>query len=192
MIILLIYFLGVFFIFYFIMLFVEGMLLLYLEFVVGQYFRKGSMGIWNLVYFLLGGVGIVSAVIFFIVGVYYNVIIMWCFFYLVYFFIGTFFWFFCFMEIQGNLTVLLLECDVSGFIFYFWYRNVLEIFISIEDIQGVKWKMFLCLIFVWGVVYVCIWKGIKFFGKVIEIGELMYIKLFLQDIEKILNNILFL
>lgn len=172
----LIHFPGAFLIPYLIMLFVEGMPLLYLEFAAGQHFRKGSMGTWNLVHPLLGGVGIASAVTSFIVGVYYNAIIMWCLFYLVHSFTGTLPWSSCPMETQGNLTVPLLECDVSGPTSYFWYRNALEISTSIEDTQGVKWKMLLCLIFAWVVVYACIWKGIKSSGKVIEIGELMHTK----------------
>lgn len=171
---------GAFLIPYLIMLFVEGMPLLYLEFAAGQHFRKGSMGTWNLVHPLLGGVGIASAVTSFIVGVYYNAIIMWCLFYLVHSFTGTLPWSSCPMETQGNLTVPLLECDVSGPTSYFWYRNALEISTSIEDTQGVKWKMLLCLIFAWGVVYACIWKGIKSSGKVVYItASFPYIVLFI-------------
>ncbi|XP_062592995.1 sodium- and chloride-dependent transporter XTRP3-like [Saccostrea cucullata] len=171
---------GAFLIPYLIMLFVEGMPLLYLEFAAGQHFRKGSMGTWNLVHPMLGGVGVASAVTSFIVGVYYNAIIMWCLFYLVHSFTGTLPWSSCPTEPKGNITVPVLECDVSGPTSYFWYRNALEISPSIEETQGLKWKMLLCLIFAWCVVYACIWKGIKSSGKVVYVtASFPYIVLFI-------------
>ncbi|XP_061196290.1 sodium- and chloride-dependent transporter XTRP3-like [Saccostrea echinata] len=171
---------GAFLIPYLIMLFVEGMPLLYLEFAAGQHFRKGSMGTWNLVHPMLGGVGVASAVTSFIVGVYYNAIIMWCLFYLVHSFTGTLPWSSCPMEPKGNITVPVLECDVSGPTSYFWYRNALEVSPSIEETQGLKWKMLLCLIFAWCVVYACIWKGIKSSGKVVYVtASFPYIVLFI-------------
>ncbi|XP_069113904.1 sodium- and chloride-dependent transporter XTRP3A-like [Argopecten irradians] len=162
---------GAFLIPYLIMLFVEGMPLLYLEFAAGQHFRMGSMGTWNKVHPFLGGVGIASAVTSFMVGVYYNAIIMWCFYYIFHSFQSPLPWATCPTEIKEgtNISVPIEECDISGPTSYFWYRNALDISGSIEESDGIKWKMLLCLIFAWLIIYACIWKGIKSSGKVVYV-----------------------
>lgn len=78
----LLFFTGAFLIPYLVMLFLEGMPVLYLELAIGQYFRSGCAGVWNSVHPFIGGLGIASAVTSFLVAIYYNAIIMWCFFYL--------------------------------------------------------------------------------------------------------------
>ena len=37
---------------------------------------------------------------------------------------------------------------------------------GIEDIGGIKWELAVCLLFVWVVVYFCVWRGVKWTGKV--------------------------
>ena len=49
--------LGAFLIPYLIALVFEGLPLLYLELAIGQRLRKGSIGVWNSISPLLGGVG---------------------------------------------------------------------------------------------------------------------------------------
>lgn len=73
---------GAFLIPYLVMLFAEGMPLLYLELAIGQKLQRGSVGVWNIVHPLMGGVGLASAVTSYMVAIYYNAIIMWCFYYL--------------------------------------------------------------------------------------------------------------
>ncbi|KAK3086251.1 hypothetical protein FSP39_015776 [Pinctada imbricata] len=160
---------GAFLIPYLVMLFLEGMPLLYLEFAAGQHFRKGSMGTWNKVHPFLGGVGVASAVTSFIVGIYYNAVIMWCIYYLVHSFTGHLPWKDCPMEVEANMTLPNEECALSGETSYYWYREALDISPSIEESGGIKWKMALCLVVAWAVVYACIWKGIKSTGKVVYV-----------------------
>ena len=150
------------------MLFVEGMPILYLEFAFGQKMQKGTVIAWNEVNPLLGGIGIASAVTSFNVAIYYNAIIMWCFFYLFHSFQSPLPWATCpteFSELE-NRTVTNEECYRSGPTSYFWYRQALDVSPNIETSDGIKWKMLLCLIFAWLIVYACIWKGIKSSGKV--------------------------
>ncbi|CAD6999785.1 unnamed protein product [Ceratitis capitata] len=45
--------------------------------------------------------------------------------------------------------------------------EILKISESIEDLGGIVWPLFWCLIFVWLSVYVCIIRGIKTVGKVV-------------------------
>ena len=63
------------------MLLLEGIPLFLLELALGQKLRQGSLGAWNIVHPWLGGLGIASTMVAFMVGLYYNVIITWCFYY---------------------------------------------------------------------------------------------------------------
>jgi solute carrier family 6 amino acid/orphan transporter-like 15/16/17/18/20 len=49
---------------------------------IGQRFNQGSIGVWKTIHPWLGGLGICSTIVSFLVGLYYNVIITWCFYYL--------------------------------------------------------------------------------------------------------------
>lgn len=88
------------------MLAVEGIPIFYLELAVGQRLRKGAIGAWNQISPFLGGIGIASAMVSFWVGLYYNTIISWCLYYLVYSFRSTLPW----SECPGNVS----ECTVMG------------------------------------------------------------------------------
>lgn len=158
---------GAFLIPYLIMLFIEGMPLLYLEFAVGQHFRRGSIGVWTKVHPYLAGIGIASAVTSFMVGIYYNAIIMWCFYYVANSLQYPLPWSDCPSDENGTTTNI--ECEKGGPTSYFWYREALDISQGIDESDGIKWKMLLCLIFAWIVIYACIWKGIKSSGKVVYV-----------------------
>lgn len=165
---------GAFLIPYLIMLFAEGMPILYLEFAIGQKMQKGTVIVWNEINPLLGGIGLASAITSFNVAIYYNAIIMWCFFYLFHSFQYPLPWATCPNETitMGNKTIEreIEECTKGGATSYFWYRNALDVSPSMDSPEGIKWKMLLCLIFAWLIVYACIWKGIKSSGKV-TMGE---------------------
>lgn len=152
------------------MLFAEGMPILYLEFAIGQKMQKGTVIVWNEINPLLGGIGLASAITSFNVAIYYNAIIMWCFFYLFHSFQYPLPWATCPTEnvTMGNTSIIreVEECSKGGATSYFWYRNALDVSPSMDAPEGIKWKMLLCLIFAWLIVYACIWKGIKSSGKV--------------------------
>ncbi|XP_052258716.1 sodium- and chloride-dependent transporter XTRP3-like [Dreissena polymorpha] len=162
---------GAFLIPYLIMLFIEGMPLLYLEFAIGQRLQKGTVIVWNEINPLLGGIGIASAVTSFNLAIYYNGVITWCFFYLFHSFQYPLPWATCPTEtvLIGNTSkeVDIEECAKGGATSYFWYRRALDVSPGIDSPEGIKWKMLLCLLFAWIIVYACIWKGIKSSGKVV-------------------------
>ena len=64
------------------MLVLEGIPLFYLELAIGQRIRQGAIGVWTQFHPYLMGIGIASMVVSFTVGLYYNVIIAWCFWYI--------------------------------------------------------------------------------------------------------------
>ncbi|XP_059159319.1 sodium-dependent neutral amino acid transporter B(0)AT1-like [Physella acuta] len=141
---------------------------LYLELAIGQHLRSGCVGVWNRVHPFIGGLGIASAVTSFLVAIYYNAIIMWCFFYLFHSFQTTLPWSECPTYVnEHNKTLNIEECDISGPTSYFWYRSALDISPGIDQPDGIKWKLLLCHVCAWIVIFLCICKGIKSSGKVV-------------------------
>ena len=49
---------------------------------------------------------------------------------------------------------------------YFWYNDALDASESISYARTFNWKLFLCLLLAWVVVYLCLFRGIKSSGKV--------------------------
>ncbi|KAK5883918.1 hypothetical protein CesoFtcFv8_020193 [Champsocephalus esox] len=68
---------GAFLIPYLILMVLEGMPLLLLEFAIGQRLRKGSVGVWRSISPYLTGVGIASMLVSLLVGLYYNTLVAW-------------------------------------------------------------------------------------------------------------------
>uniref|UniRef100_A0A3Q2YHI1 Transporter n=1 Tax=Hippocampus comes TaxID=109280 RepID=A0A3Q2YHI1_HIPCM len=77
---------GAFMIPFLILVVLEGIPLLHLEFAIGQRLRKGSVGVWRSINPYLTGVaesvGVSSLLVSFLVGMYYNTIMAWIMWYL--------------------------------------------------------------------------------------------------------------
>ncbi|XP_073234250.1 sodium-dependent neutral amino acid transporter B(0)AT3-like isoform X2 [Porites lutea] len=157
---------------YGIMLALEGIPLYYMELCIGQRMRKGSVGVWSEISPYLGGVGIASVVVCFLVSLYYNVIIAWCVFYFFKSFEHPLPWSSCPLEpvTVGNITTMgpVHECNVSASATtYFWYRTTLQISSNIEDSGGINWKIYACLIGTWVLIWLCMMKGTRITGKIV-------------------------
>lgn len=98
------------------MLFLQGLPIFFLELAIGQRLRKGAIGVWNEVSPYLGGIGIASAIVSFIVALYYNTIIGWCLIYFLHSFENPLPWAECPKKfITSNMTYYYeKECVVSG------------------------------------------------------------------------------
>ncbi|KAG5316935.1 S6A17 protein, partial [Acromyrmex heyeri] len=161
---------GAFLIPFFVMLILEGVPLFLIELGLGQRMRQGALGVWNTIHPWLGGIGIASCIVTFFVTLYYNVIITWCVYYL-----------FNSVEVSRSIKFESLpwakcpvldgkpveECVKSSETAYFWYRTTLDAAPSIEDGQGLKWWIVLCLLLSWVVVFFIVMKGIQSSGKVV-------------------------
>ena len=156
---------------YGIMLALEGIPLYYMELCIGQRMRKGSIGVWNEISPYLGGLGLASVVVCFVVSLYYNVIIAWCVFYFFKSFQNPLPWSTCPLETVtlGNVTTFepVHECKVTSATTYFWYRTTLGMSSSIEEGGGMNWKLCACLVGIWILIWLCMMKGIRITGKVI-------------------------
>ncbi|XP_048848460.1 sodium-dependent neutral amino acid transporter B(0)AT1-like isoform X4 [Brienomyrus brachyistius] len=158
---------GAFMIPFLILLVLEGIPLLHLEFAIGQRLRKGSVGVWTSIHPYLTGVGIASMFVSFLVGLYYNTIIAWVMWYFFNSFQEPLPWSQC--PIYENRTGLVSECARSSPVDYFWYRETLNTSKVIEDSGGLQWWMILCLICAWTVLYVCCIRGIETTGKAVYV-----------------------
>ncbi|CAC5426542.1 SLC6A15S [Mytilus coruscus] len=158
---------GAFLIPYAVMLAIEGIPLFYLELAIGQRLRKGAVGAWNQVSPYLQGVGIASAAVSFNLALYYNTIMAWCVLYLVQSFQSPLPWSTCPTHIEGNVTIVNKECQISGPTTYFWYRETLNVAPSINSKSVLNWKLVISLLVAWVVVFLCMVKGIKSSGKVV-------------------------
>ncbi|EZA53055.1 Sodium-dependent neutral amino acid transporter B(0)AT1 [Ooceraea biroi] len=151
---------GAFLIPFFVMLILEGVPLFLIELGLGQRMRQGALGVWNTIHPWLGGIGIASCVI-----------ITWCFFYLfksleavTIKFGDSLPWATCPVNENGKPFE---ECERSSETAYFWYRTTLDAAPSIEDGEGLKWWIILCLLLSWLVVFFIVMKGIQSSGKVV-------------------------
>uniref|UniRef100_A0A672H4L5 Transporter n=1 Tax=Salarias fasciatus TaxID=181472 RepID=A0A672H4L5_SALFA len=158
---------GAFLIPYLIALVFEGLPLLYLELAIGQRLRKGSIGVWTAISPLLGGVGIGSMIVSFLVGVFYNTILAWVLWYFFHSFQDPLPWSQC--PLNANRTSLNEECQKSTSVNYFWYRETLNITSDIEISDSLQWWMVVCLASAWCIVYICFIRGIESVGKAVYV-----------------------
>uniref|UniRef100_A0A674DPM7 Transporter n=1 Tax=Salmo trutta TaxID=8032 RepID=A0A674DPM7_SALTR len=144
---------GAFMIPFLILLVLEGVPLLHLEFAIGQRLRKGSLGVWSTIHPYLAGVGIASMFVSLMISLYYNTIMAWVMWYLFNSFQETLPWSQC--PLNYNLT----ECE----------QKTLNTTPDIGENGGLQWWMVLCLVSAWAVLYICIIRGIETTGKAVYI-----------------------
>ncbi|XP_054000868.1 sodium- and chloride-dependent GABA transporter ine-like isoform X1 [Hylaeus anthracinus] len=161
---------GVFLIPYFLILFVCGVPLLYMELSIGQFTRRGPIGALGQICPLFKGAGLSSVVISFLMSTYHNVIIA----YAIYYFFAAFRakqpWSDCdnswntlgcwlpTYSITDNRTRPNASRTPSE---EFFDNKVLQISKGIEESGALRWELVACLITAWILVYFSVWKSIK-------------------------------
>ncbi|XP_078482724.1 sodium- and chloride-dependent transporter XTRP3 [Ciona intestinalis] len=169
---------GAFLIPYILMLIFEGIPLFLLELAVGQRLRQGAIGTWVKFHPYLGGIGIGSMVVSFMVGLYYNTIIAWCFWYICNSFTDPLPYAKC--PLTDNNTAYVAECENSGVTDYFWYRSTLNVSADMDHTGGLVWWVVICLILAWGLIWVTMIKGIESSGKAMYVtATFPYLVLFI-------------
>ncbi|XP_051811621.1 sodium-dependent neutral amino acid transporter B(0)AT1-like [Acanthochromis polyacanthus] len=158
---------GAFMIPFLILLVLEGIPLLHLEFAIGQRLRKGSVDVWRSINPYLIGVGIASMFVSFLVGMYYNTIMAWIMWYLFNSFQSPLPWSQC--PLNANKTGYVEECTRSSTVDYFWYRETLNTSTAIDESGGLQWWIVLALVVAWSLLYVCYIRGIETSGKAVYI-----------------------
>ncbi|XP_032895515.1 sodium-dependent neutral amino acid transporter B(0)AT1 [Amblyraja radiata] len=162
---------GAFMIPFLILLVLEGIPLLHLEFAIGQRLRRGSVGVWSSIHPYLKGVGVASMLVSFLVGLYYNSIIALVMWYIFNSFQEPLPWKSC--PLAPNGTGYVDECVRSSPVDYYWYRETLNISTGINDSGTIQWWLLLSLICAWAVLYVCTIRGIETTGKAVYVTSTM-------------------
>ncbi|XP_053718305.1 sodium-dependent neutral amino acid transporter B(0)AT1-like [Synchiropus splendidus] len=162
---------GAFLIPYLILLVLEGMPLLLLEFAIGQRLRKGSVGVWRCINPYLTGIGIASMLVSLFIGVYYNTIMAWVMWYLFNSFQNPLPWSQC--PLNENRTGFVSDCQRSSTVDYFFYRVTLDSSTTISESGKMQWPMVVCLVAAWLIVGICCIRGISTSGKVVYVTALL-------------------
>ncbi|XP_053190163.1 sodium-dependent neutral amino acid transporter B(0)AT1-like [Scomber japonicus] len=162
---------GAFLIPYLILLVLEGMPLLLLEFGIGQRLRKGSVGVWSAINPYLTGIGIASMLVSLLIGLYYNTIIAWVMWYLFNSFQYPLPWTQC--PLNDNKTGYISECQRSTTVDYYFYRETLNSSASITESGGLHWPIVVCLLAAWTVIGICYIRGISTSGKAVYVTAIL-------------------
>ncbi|OXA62021.1 sodium- and chloride-dependent GABA transporter 1 [Folsomia candida] len=185
---------GAFLVPYILTVIMAGIPMFFMELAVGQFLTIGGLGVWKITP-IFKGVGYAAAVMSCWMNVYYIVVLAWAIFYFFMSFSTTLPWRDCGNSWNTNLClgqnfkredfcrsrfengINTTFCTVAGQtlpiknfsdpVKEFWNRRVLDISSGIDDLGEVRWELAGTLLIVWIMVYFCIWKGVKWTGKVV-------------------------
>lgn len=169
---------GAFLIPYGIALIFGGIPMFFLEVSIGQYMSRGGIGIWG-VSPILKGVGYATTLMAFWLNTSYIVVLAWALYYLYMSFTDVLPWDNCnnwwntkhCVSSTGhvfNATVnqSVIEASKSSVV-EFWEYNVLQKSNSLAEVGAVRWELALTLGLAWLACYFCIFKGIKWTGRIV-------------------------
>ncbi|KAJ8682398.1 hypothetical protein QAD02_018190 [Eretmocerus hayati] len=186
---------GAFLIPYFITLFLAGIPMFFMELALGQMLTIGGLGVFKIAP-LFKGIGYAAAVMSCWMNVYYIVILAWAIYYFFMSFSKELPWsgcnnvwntpncvnpierkgLLCFEQMARNHSLIkyctfknvnVSAAALSDPVKEFWERKTLAISPGIEHVGTVRWELALTLLVVWIMCYFCIWKGVKWTGKVV-------------------------
>ncbi|RWS30566.1 sodium- and chloride-dependent GABA transporter 1-like protein [Leptotrombidium deliense] len=179
---------GAFLIPYILCLFFAGIPTFFLETSLGQFLGIGGLGVWKICP-IFKGVGYAAAVMAFWLNTYYIVVLCWAMYYVWSSFAFDVPWRSCgndwntgYCETDKDLQERIKRCNVMihktpecGFnssnfrspVKEYWERNVLQQTSGLHEFGEVRWPLATTLLIAWIACYFCIWKGVKWTGKVV-------------------------
>ncbi|XP_076341491.1 uncharacterized protein LOC143242036 [Tachypleus tridentatus] len=195
---------GAFLIPYLLTLFLAGIPTFFLETSLGQFLGVGGLGVWKICP-IFKGVGYAAAVMAFWLNCYYIVVLAWAIYYVVSSLDVDIPWrtcdnwwnsIFCRSEYEegglpnctGNAEMDHPICahNLSDRTIFrstvkeYWEHNVLQISNGLDEPGEIRWQLAITLAVAWILCYFCIWKGVKWTGKVVYFTALFpYVLLFI-------------
>ncbi|CAH1121189.1 unnamed protein product [Ceutorhynchus assimilis] len=187
---------GAFLVPYFITLILAGIPMFFMELALGQMMTIGGLGVFKIAP-IFKGIGYAAAVMSCWMNIYYIVILAWAIFYFFMSLRSDVPWRtcnnywntkFCVNPYdRGGLTcwdqynsfnsTLTKVCAINKYnvtvseltdpVKEFWERRALQITDGIDHIGSIRWELAGTLLLVWIICYFCIWKGVKWTGKVV-------------------------
>lgn len=147
---------------------------------VGQFTSQGGPNTWKITP-VFKGIGYASAVMAYLCNLYYIVLLAWSLYYMYSSFAYELPWASCAnwwntadcmtpaesLLHKVNKTAFAEATSVRSSVEEYWEFNILRTTDSFDEIGGIRWELWLCLAISWTVVYLCIFKGIQWTGKVI-------------------------
>ncbi|CAH1103284.1 unnamed protein product [Psylliodes chrysocephalus] len=186
---------GAFLVPYFITLILAGIPMFFMELALGQMLTIGGLGVFRIAP-IFKGIGYAAAVMSCWMNIYYIVILAWAIFYFFMSLRADVPWrtcnnywntkfcvnpydrkaLLCWDKYNLNNTVSKM-CQLDSFnisaedltdpVKEFWERRALQISKGIEHVGVIRWELAGTLLLVWIICYFCIWKGVKWTGKVV-------------------------
>lgn len=186
---------GAFLIPYFLTLILAGIPMFFMELALGQMLTIGGLGVFRIAP-IFKGIGYAAAVMSCWMNVYYIVILAWAIFYFFMSLRSDVPWRTCnnywntpscvnayersnlsCWDQYYNTSATTRMCSVNHLNFSvkeltdpvkeFWERRALQISEGVEYVGGIRWELAGTLLLVWIMCYFCIWKGVKWTGKVV-------------------------
>ncbi|KAJ9581098.1 hypothetical protein L9F63_023719 [Diploptera punctata] len=186
---------GAFLIPYFLTLILAGIPMFFMELALGQMLTIGGLGVFRIAP-IFKGIGYAAAVMSCWMNVYYIVILAWAIFYFFMSLRADVPWrtcnnywntrycvnayersnLTCWDQVY-NSTAVNRVCAVNQYnisikelsdpVKEFWERRTLQISEGVEHVGSIRWELAGTLLLVWILCYFCIWKGVKWTGKVV-------------------------
>ncbi|CAF3692468.1 unnamed protein product [Adineta steineri] len=169
---------GAFLIPYTLMLIFIGAPVFYLELTLGQFTSSGPLAVWK-VNPLLRGIGYASLATNCFLALYYNVLIAYCFYYLVASFQMIVPWSTCgnwwntaLCTDQATLANLsrtdlaLMKNMTSSPSEEYFYRRVLQISSGVDNVDGIVTHLVVALAVAWLICFLALSKGVQSLGKI--------------------------
>lgn len=170
---------GVFLIPYFIMLFLVGIPLLYMELSIGLITQRGPVHSIKALCPFFKGTGYATVVMSFLYGSYFTTIIVYCLFYFFNSFHAVLPWTYCHEDVDNKTTLnwwasnnctdaTMNQTDNSVPVTQDYFDNfLLHKTSGIEEFGSIRWELFGLLILTWVLIYFFVFRGTKSIGKIV-------------------------